>query len=480
MIFNSAFAGFLFGVIVEETTSGGIFLALFLGVLASSLSFTFLVTRNRKTVLVTVFLVAAAVGVARVEIAESELSPTFEIQIGERVEVEGVVVEEPDIRESHQRLIVKSDTTKVLVTTDLFPIVSYGDTLSVSGRVTKPENFETDTGRVFDYVSYLSKDDILYQISFAQVGVIENGGGSFIKRNAFELKRAFLEKVERVIPDPEVSLLGGLVAGAKQSLGSELQDDFRKTGIIHIVVLSGYNVTIVAEAIMRALYFLPISYGIGIGSFAIVLFALMTGASATIVRASIMAILVLIARATGRTYAITRALLIAALLMVFHNPHILLYDPSFQLSFIATIGLIHLAPYVEKYLGFIPEQFQLRYIASATISTQLFVLPLLIYMTGEVSLVSLPVNLLILLFVPVTMLFGFLTGVSGFISTTLSYPFAWVSYGLLWYELKIVELFADVPFVVVQLPPVSLGVVIVLYGILSFGLLYLRKYQRIA
>ncbi|MEK7145270.1 MAG: ComEC/Rec2 family competence protein, partial [Patescibacteria group bacterium] len=198
--------------------------------------------------------------------------------------------------------------------------------------------------------------------------------------------------------------------------------------------------------------FLPRAARLAGGALAIILFAVMTGGSATIVRASLMAILVVVARATGRIYGITRALLLAGFLMVLHNPKILVFDTSFQLSFLSTLGLIYLSPVIEKWLGFIPEKLQLRQIAAATIATQIFVLPLLLYQMGQLSIVSLPVNLLILPAIPWTMLFGFLAGALGFISQIIALPFAFIAYLLLAFQLKIVALFAALPFASIAIP----------------------------
>ena len=339
----------------------------------------------------------------------------------------------------------------------------YGDRVLVSGELRKPEGFETDTGKYFDYPAFLSKDDVFYQMVFPNIGHISSGHGQFIKQHLFSFKNAFLSQIQKLIPDPQVSLLGGLVVGAKQSLGKDLQDDFRETGIIHIVVLSGYNITIVADAIMRVFSFLPRIIGMSVGSCAIVLFALMTGGSATIVRASIMALLVILARATGRTYDITRALFVAGFLMVLHNPKILIHDASFQLSFLATLGLILLSPLLEQYFLYITNRFQLREFATATVATQIFVLPLLLYKIGQLSLVALPVNLLVLVTVPVTMLFGFLAGVVGFISSVLAIPFVFVAHTLLSYQLFIVKLFADLPFASVRIEVFPLWIMVSFY-----------------
>ena len=128
----------------------------------------------------------------------------------------------------------------------------------------------------------------------------------------FLLKNKFLDSLSLVIPEPHSSFMGGLTVGAKQSISKDLQEDFRKTGIIHIVVLSGYNITLVADTIMRFFSFLPGVFGLSLGMFSIGMFAIMTGASATIIRASVMAILVLLARATGRVSEITWVLFITA------------------------------------------------------------------------------------------------------------------------------------------------------------------------
>lgn len=212
-----------------------------------------------------------------------------------------------------------------------------------------------------------------------------------------------------------------------------------------------------------------------LGSLSIILFAIMTGASATIVRASIMALLVIVARATHRTYAITRALFLAGFFMILHNPKILVFDSSFQLSFVATLGLIYLAPKIEQYFKLVPTKWQLREFATATVATQLFVLPLILYKMGELSLVALPVNMLILASVPLTMLFGFLTGMVGFIHIILSLPFAYVTHALLTYQLKVVDLFASLPFASLHIAPFPFWLALLIY--IGYGILIWKLYK---
>lgn len=477
--------GFVAGILFRSFFDLGFSFSIFLFALSSSIFLLQRLTYPQqgpfllKGFGVVLFIFSAGLGMSRFDLADFNKGDyALDKILGQEIIAEGVIIDEPDEREGNVKLIVLADKilnpteeklkSRVIVTTDIYPQFEYGDRVSIKGKIVKPKNFINEDGEGFDYVSYLAKDNIFYQMFYPNLEFISNKHGSFIKRNLFIFKHLFLEKIEKVIPDPQASLLGGLVVGAKQSLGEELQDDFRKTGIIHIVVLSGYNVTIVAEAIMRFFSFLPYIFGVSIGAIAIIFFAILTGGSATIVRASIMALFVLLARATGRTQTITRALFIAGFFMLLHNPKILVFDSSFQLSFIATIGLIYLAPKIEKYFHLVPTKFQLREFAMATVATQIFVLPMLLYKMGELSLVALPVNLLILMFVSITMFFGFITGILGFISVFISLPFAYITNALLTYQLKVVEIFASLPFASIKINyfPIWFAILIyIIYGI---------------
>lgn len=481
--------GFVFGILFRSYINLGFAFAIFLIALSGALFFLYYFAKSYlhqgKPLVIAIFILFAGFGILRFDIANlNKGNPMLDKEVGQEIVAEGIIIDEPDERENNTILIVEFESisprvaignrrtvfgkSKAIITADTHPRFSYGDKVRIEGELRKPKNFIDEDGGAFDYVSYLGKDDIFYQMFYSKIELLESGGGNPVKRTLFAFKRSFLEKVGRVIPEPQSSLLGGLVVGAKQSLGEKLQEDFRKTGIIHIVVLSGYNVTIVAEAIMRFFSFLPYAFGVAIGAVAIIFFAIMTGASATIVRASIMALLVMFARATGRMQTMTRMLFIAGFFMLLHNPKILVFDSSFQLSFTATFGLICLAPKIEKHFHFVPTKWQLREFAVATAATQIFILPMILYKMSALSLVALPVNLLILVFVPMTMFFGFLTGIVGFINAFLSFPFAFITNALLTYQLKVVEIFASLPFASVEIKyfPIWLAILIyMIYGL---------------
>jgi len=405
----------------------------------------------------------------------------FENNIGQKVLFKGEIIDEPDIREKNQKLTLEvkagNEETKILVTTSLDQDFKYGDEVSVMGMLEKPDNFLTDQGKTFDYIHYLKKDGIYYVMSFVDIKILSHNHGNFIKSFLFLAKEKFIFTMNRAIPAPESLLMGGLILGEKSSFSQALRQSFVNTGTIHIVALSGYNVTIVAEWIIKIFSFLPKNFGIGVGIFSILLFVFMTGGSSTAIRAGIMAILALVARATGRNYDVARAIVIAGVLMVLLNPFILIYDVSFQLSFLATIAVIFLSPRMEKYFMWIPWHW-LRDIVTVTFSAYIFVTPFILYNMGNFSLVALPANIAVLPFIPFTMMIGFITGFVGLIFFPFSTPFGYISYFLLHYELGAIAFFSNLPFASFTIPIFPLWLTILIY-LFFFYKLFWKSVKKI-
>lgn len=477
--------GFVGGVLLRSFFDSGIVGVLLL--LAISLGagvLWFARGRVKHSPLFIVALVALGVagGALRFDVVDSQVSP-LSADIGERVLYEGIVAREPEVRERniHLYVEVKDVGELILVSTDRFEKVRYGDRLTVAGELTLPESFETDTGRVFNYPGYLKARGVSSVISYAHVEVVGSGEGNSVMAVLLAGKRAFVAALEGVLTEPEAGLGKGILLGVRSALGEKLEEDFRVVGIIHIIVLSGYNVMIVAEAIMRILSFVFRPYArMVIGILVITGFALVVGLSATVVRASIMAALVLIARATGRRYAVMRALMLAGVVMVLINPYLLAFDPGFQLSFIATLGLIALAPVIEVRLIKVPTKYHLREVLTATLATQIFILPFLVYQIGTFSVVSLLVNLLVLPIVPFAMLFAFVAGVAGLISEGLGIIAGFPAHALLAYIIGIAEKFAALPFASFVVPEIPFVAVVLAYALIGGGmlLLSLRRNER--
>ena len=394
--------------------------------------------------------------------------PLYSEAVGKIVELEGIVIDDPDVRLKNQHLNIKledQDTT-ILVIISRNIEVFYGDKVKVIGILEEPENFTTNSGKEFNYKRYLANQDIYFMIRNADVEIISSGNGSKVKSLLYKLRSFFMKNINRVIPMPESDLANGLILGARGGFDQDMNNDFVSTGTIHIIALSGYNVSIVAENVMKFFSFIFSQVtSIIFGIITILLFIVMTGASATAVRAGIMATIMLLGKMTGRNYLAGRALVIAGLLMIAHNPRVLV-DMSFQLSFIATAGVLFVTPKVINWFKFLPMRFKIREMVATTVAATIAVLPILLYLTGVLSLVSIPANILILLFIPIAMLFIFFTGILGFISPLLSIPFGFISYLILLYILSVIGFLGSLSFASVNIQSFPLPLTILIYAFL--------------
>lgn len=480
--------GFIVGIIfgsVGFLDWSYILAILFLSVIFYFYNF-FVSNEYRKILLfISLFLVFVSVGMVRVHFSDINKVSKLEKFVGKEFVFKGIVVSEPDVRETNTRLTVLvkevSDQEenrfgeKIIISTNIYPEFKYGDEISFKARLSVPKNIDSGDGRFFNYPGYLRVRGIWYTASFVYPKLLSENNGSFVKKHLFNLKKTFTNSLNNSLPNTESALLSGLLLGSKQSLGKELLDEFSKTGVSHIVVLSGYNIAIVAGSIITFFKFLPSKFAFSFGCIGIILFTILSGGGASAVRASIMVLVALFAKKFNRDYKAGRALGFTIILMLAPNPLLLVFDPSFQLSVLATIGIVFVTPILNPYFLWVTEKLGLREIVSSTIATQLTVLPFLVYNMGLFSLVSLPVNVLILGTIPATMFFGFVTGFFGLFSFYLSFIPALPTFILLRYQLFIIHLGSGLPFSHILPPSFSLLVLIVVYLLISVFLYFLKN-----
>lgn len=406
---------------------------------------------------------------------------SLDTSVGEEVELVGAVVREPEQTERSLQLYVEVDEDVILVSTERLVAINYGDEVKVVGLIKRPEAFETDLNRTFQYDKYLLAKGVEYQMSLAKVSALKQGTGNKLIALLLSIKHSLMEGIESVLPEPQSGLGEGLLLGVKQALGNQLESDFRTTGIIHIVVLSGYNVMLVVAFVMYILgLFLKRRWRIFAGIIAIIAFALIVGLSATVVRASIMASLLLFAEGFGKNYNVLRALFFAGFVMILINPFLLLYDIGFQLSFMATLGLLLVAPQFESIAARVPAQIGLREFLVATIATQIAVLPLLLYNIGQVSLVAVFVNVLVLPVVPLAMFFTFVSGLLALVSIAIAMPFAYLASIILTYIIVVAETFANIPFAAITVPTFPSWTVLVMYLLPTLVYVWFKHFRRVA
>lgn len=478
-------AGFAGGVFVRSLFFTSWWPILFVILLATLFATVAFLKPRRAYALGAIFCLCVALGMGRATLADTPLPSAFANHVKERVQYEGIVSADPDVRDANQRVEIRvesgGDSTTVLAVAPRYPAVAVGDRVWVSGTLAIPEAFADDSGRIFRYDKYLERNDVRFLLNYAYIRVESSAPWYSVPALLARIKHAFLDGLVATLPEPYASLAGGIVIGGKSGLGGELKNVFVRSGLIQIIVLSGYNVMVVAEWIMAGLAFAraPRRWSAAGGALAILVFVGVAGFSATALRALVMALIALYARATGRTYAAGRALLFVILLMLALNPLYLAFDPGFGLSVAATAGLIWLAPIIEMYVSFIKNAFWKNALAT-TLAAQVAVLPLLLYETGNLSLVAIPATLLTMPMVPLAMGLSALAGFAGMLIAPLEIGFlTWfapalaVLFGLpaylaTEYLVFVARTSAALPLAAITLPPFPFWLVLVAYAALIF------------
>ena len=371
----------------------------------------------------------------------SEISQSF--IVGQKADFNGAVVEEPDRRSDFAQYVLKNERFgRILVKTNLYPEYFYGDILKISGNLEKPENFSG-----FDYQNYLAKDNIFLISRNPEITLLNRPESLNFYAHLLILKKNFIAIIDKILSEPKSSFLAALLVGARRTLPDNLTSAFNITGTSHIVAISGYNISIISIMMLNFLSYLllPRRLIFWIVIISILMFTLIAGAGASVVRAAIMGGLLVLAGREGRFYLVTNAIVFAGAAMLFANPYLLRYDTGFQLSFLAALGLIYLAPHFNRWFAGLPNFLSFRANLSATLSAQIMTFPIIFWEFGRVSLVATLANVLILPAIPTTMLFGFLSGLSGFISLKIAEILILPAWFLLSYQIFVVKILSILP-----------------------------------
>ncbi len=386
----------------------------------------------------------------------------------------GYICEEPDLRIDKgkyticaQKIIFKNSIQKtqgkVLISLKRYPAYQYGDKLKLVGSLKTPVEFED-----FSYRNYLSRYQIFSVMYTPQIQILEKNTGNLFYAKIFAWKKKLEDKISQIFTDPSSSFLAGLLIGSRRGIPENIMEAFNITGLTHIIAISGYNITIIIVFIMGMLSFLPRKISFYMALVGIVIFTIFVGASAAVVRAAIMGILGLIALQKGRQTDVTLSILITATLMIAYNPKILWYDVGFQLSFLAVLGLVYIAPFFEKWFEKIPQTLGLREALMMTLAAQVTAVPIILLNFERLSLIAPLANILVAPFIPLAMLFGFIAVLISFLSLNLSLFFGFFAYIFLEIILIVAKFLAKVPWASVEVENISVFIVVFYYLLLTF------------
>lgn len=412
------------------------------------------------------------------------------------ITLEGVVRDYPDVRDTWINLKLDAELLEsegqthpvhgtVLVRAPRFPEYHYGDRLRVSGLLETPPKLEG-----FSYRDYLQRQEIYSLIHRPRIEYAASGRGSPFWAAIFAVKDRARQAIARLMPNPEAALMQGILLGIETGIPPDLYDDFNATGASHIIVISGANLTIVA-----ALF--SLSFGRVLGKrwaywltlIGILLYVLLVGADAAVVRAAVMGSLFVTAIYLGRRATAYVSLFASALVLTTLNPFSL-WDVGFQLSFAATLGLILFAPVIERLfergLTQIVSREQARQgvrvlndVLIVTLAAQVLTVPLVVYHFGRLSLVAPLTNLLILPVQPPIMTWGgaaTLVGLVPFLEP-VARVLAWIPWLCLAYTNTIVRWMANWPFASLQIGQADADRLVFYYTLIA-GAVWLARWRQ--
>lgn len=404
--------------------------------------------------------------------------------------ITGVVTDPPDRRDTFTNL--RLEVSRVDTGTESLPVHGlmlarippgsdwqYGDVVRLSGHLVTPPVFED-----FSYKDYLAHQGILAYMSDADPTHLAFSGGSSLVRRIYHFKDQAVARLYRIFPDPEASLLAGILLGDDNGMPASLQQAFQDTGTAHIIAISGFNIAIIA-GLFIALFsrlFGP-RKGTLAAALAIAAYTLLVGATPSVLRAALMGGLALLARQLGRRQNGLLSLGAIAAFMALLNPHTL-WEASFQLSIAATLGLVLYATPLQDWLTArlsrrLPPDTALKisvpfsnYVLF-TLAAQLTTLPIMAWQFGRISIISLLANPFILPAQPALMILAGLALLLSYIYLPLGRLAAWAAWPFAAYTNRAVEFFSRFPHGVINLEDFSFLFVVVFFALL-LGLTFAR------
>jgi competence protein ComEC len=293
---------------------------------------------------------------------------------------------------------------------------------------------------------------------------------------ARQVRDWFGSAVQRAIPSPQSSLGIGYLDGQRSALPDTLDNQLRMIGLTHVVVASGYNLTILVRLSRRLLaktskYLAAITAGSMIVSF-----MLISGLSPSMSRAGLVSGLSLLAWYYGRTIHPLVLLPFAAAITVLIRPSYLWGDIGWYLSFSAFAGVIVLAPLLQRYFWASEKSPHfISQILIETTSAQIATLPIILLVFGQYSIYALPANLLILPLVPLAMLLTFIAGLGALIMPSFAYVFGFPAYALLHYMTTMVDKIANLPGVQTKIHFTATLLAISYVGLVVISVMLWRK-----
>ncbi|MBM3142769.1 MAG: DNA internalization-related competence protein ComEC/Rec2 [Chloroflexi bacterium] len=403
------------------------------------------------------------------------------------VEIKGKVCNEPEARNTASILQLSASeiqidgakrgiSGKALIRVPRYQEYHYGDILKVTGKLETPPQFDD-----FDYKGYLARQGIYSIINYPKIEKLDTAKGFKPLGWIYSLRNRLSQSLSLALPEPQASLAQGIFLGLRGNIPYSLQEAFSRTGTAHLLAISGLHLSIIIGIFLSAAIWLfgrRYSIYIWLAFLAIWLYALVTGMRPPVVRGAVMGSMFLLAEYLGRQRSASTALALAAAVMVGIEPQVL-WDASFQLSFLAMAGLILLSPYFQAWArrgvavtigregtaaslcNFAADSFAVT--SAAVLATW----PVIAHYFDVVSFVSLPATFFALLALPGIIITSALVGGTGLLAPFLAQILGWVAWLFLSYVILVVQAFDALPFSSAKLSSIHIWQIWIYYAFLA-------------
>ncbi len=361
--------------------------------------------------------------------------------------------------------VVVSETARFLLITDPYTEYKYGQELKLYGTVELPKDFITDTGKTFDYDSYLKLNKVYGIMRDPEIKIIQDFKGNYFKKILFNIREKFSNSLNKKLETSDSALVRGVLLGDKSSIQNKLRENLAKTSTSHIIALSGYNITIVSETLIKLFSGMSLIVRNLLGILGIFIFISMAGGGYSAMRAGIMATVLLYARSRGRKYDALYTLFLATSILILITPLSLRYDVGFHLSVLATFGLIVFQNNIAAF--FIKKKLKKWFveILASTLSASIMTMPYIAYNMGIISILGIFANIIVVPLIPLLMFFGF---IAGLMPGVISIPFVFISGLISKIILASINKIGSISFAAVYINNMSIIYIIILYLILFY------------
>ena len=396
-------------------------------------------------------------------------------------QIKGIIASDIELREKSQKFIfISKSNEKIIVFANRYVNLNYGDNIEINGNIEKPEFFNN-----FDYPAFLYRQGIFYVSYYPSITLLSELETQIVKFDfwhlIYNIKNNMRDIVNKYLPEPNASLVLAGTLGDDFILDNELKIGLGKSGLYHIVAVSGLHISIILGALF--LFFIVVGLKRNRATIIALIFLffyiVLTGMPFSVIRAGIMGVILFLGFLIGRPSNTINALIISAIAIILWQ-NTAWQEISFQLSFLAVLGILLFFRFfqnifikISKIPKFIVD------ILSITMAVLILIWPILTYNFGEFSIIAPISNVLVLPILPILLILGLLVIIFGFFFAPVAIFFSWFLWLVSEWIIFIAEFLGNLPGASIKFTNTNIWFVIAYYvllvGIFSASKLKVKK-----